>query len=208
MEDDFKKEMDAHFEEKGDNDALATVKCIACGQTPQQLPTVVGHYAANKFQLRVRPLDPRVAHRIGRDGMTGYQAPSQGDYVVAGGYHMPNAIAGMRGSSHFGAAIPKFNNNKNNQQRNGLKGSGELVIGGNGQPQDQQQRRQVGGGNHQKPMNKSGRQPTRLMTLDGLSSISNNGMTTLKKLPSPRPQMEGEVQQWVETAQKANQATM
>lgn len=210
MEDEFKREMDAHFEEKGDNDALATVKCIACGQMPQQLPTVVGNYAANKFQLRVRPLDPRIAHRIGRDGITGYQPPNQGDYVVAGGYHMPNAISGMRNSSQFGAAIPKFNNGGkgNNQQRNGGGSNGrgvggELVVGNGPGPHD---RRGIGGGgaSNRPAINKGGggggRQPTRLMTLDGLPSN--------KKTPSPRPQMEGEVQQWVETAQKANQATM
>lgn len=200
--------MDAHFEEKGDSDALATVKCIACGQTPQHLPTVVGHYAANKFQLRVRPLDPRIAHRIGRDGISGYEAPNQGDYVVAGGYHMPNAVAGMRGSSHFGAAIPKFNNQvKNNApgQRNKSNAGGDLVIAGpGGIPGDPTRSKyDRGGRGYQRPGSKGGRQPTRLTTLDASSTTSSQG-----KLPSPRPQMEGDVQQWVETAQKANLASM
>jgi hypothetical protein len=209
MEEDFKKEMSAHFDEKQDKDALATVKCISCGQMPQHVPTMVGHYAANKFQLRVRPLDPRIAHRIGKDGVTGYQPPSQGDYVVAGGYHMPNAIAGMRSSSQFGAAIPKFNNS------NGMKGGlvkgggisnkvnshGDLIIAGPSSSQEQKK------GNRPVSKSNSGggsqRQPTRLMTLDGLSANQGGG-----KLPSPRPQMEGDVQQWVETAQKANLASM
>jgi len=233
MEADFKKEMDLHFEEKGDQDGLATVKCIACGQLPQQIPTVVGNYAANKFQLRVRPLDPRVAHRLGRDGVKGYTQPKQNDYIVAGGYHMPpNSVSGLRGKTSWGAAVPQFNMNNGNNNGNGA-GAGGVGKGskkkGNGQNRnggDKESRFNEQGGygmNNQhhsggpggigvgRPRSTGGggggggntRQPTRLMTLDGLA-----GSVAVGKQPSPRPQMEGDVQQWVDAAQKANTASM
>jgi len=185
LEEDFRKKLADLMLKKEEDDAVATVRCLTCGQSTDEQNPVVGAYAANKSKLR--------PHRLGQPSLS---APALNNDVLPD--IDSNPVVG--GGFHISA-----NHTHQQQQRPASSpmvgrggGSGLVVVAGS------RARGSWGGAGAVPQFRKSGPQLGRRSSGGGSGGSAASRPGKGANTGNNAIALNSDIQQWANTADKAN----